>query len=102
MRQLAIYIPPISITRLPVLQGLSCFSGFYTFVDVPFELWEVILLCSEYLHCLLACLAKKGVCVFSCIYSGENTYGLLAKYVIVDVVPLFLCFKGDSNVPLEI
>ena len=26
----------------------------------------------------------------------------LAKCIIVEAVPLFLCFKGDSNVPLEI
>ena len=33
---LAIYIPPMSVIRLPFLPGLSCISGFYTFLGWPF------------------------------------------------------------------
>ena len=45
----------------------------------------------------------KRTYAFSPEYIQEKTHTpFLAKCVILEVVPLFLCFKGDSNVPLEI
>ena len=45
----------------------------------------------------------KLVNAFSPEYIQEKMHTpFLAKCIIVEVVPLFLCFKGDSNVPLEI
>ena len=45
----------------------------------------------------------KRAYVFSPKYIQEKRHTpFLAKCVIVEVMPLFLCFKGKSNVPLEI
>ena len=68
----------------------------------PFDLWEARLLCSADLPFQVAWLAKKGVCVFSWIYSGKMDTPFLAKCIIVDVLPLFMCCKCDSYLPPEI
>ena len=54
--------------------------------------------------CIARLLAwPKRAYAFSPEYIPEKTHTpFLDKCVIVEVVPLFLCFKGDSNVPLEI
>ena len=45
----------------------------------PFDRWEARLLCSADLPFHVAWLAKKGVCVFSWIYSGKNAYALFGQ-----------------------
>ena len=61
-----------------------------------------------YFFVVQICIARllawpKRAYAFSPEYILEKTYTpFLAKCVIVEVVPLLLCFKGDSNVPLEI
>ena len=64
----------------------------------PFDRWEARLLCSADLPFQVVWVAKKGVL----IYSGKTHTPFLAKGIIVEVLPLFLCFKGDSNLPPEI
>ena len=77
------------------------FLVFTLFQDGPFDGCKVRLLCSADLHCPLVWLAKKGVCVFP-EYIQEKTHTpFLANCIIVYVLPLFMCFKGDSNLPLE-
>ena len=47
-------------------------------------------------------LAKRAYAVFS-EYIQEKTHTpFLAKGIIVHVLPLFMCFNGDSNLPPEI
>ena len=45
----------------------------------PFDRWEARLLCSADLPFQVAWLAKKGVCVFSWIYSGKKAYALFGQ-----------------------
>ena len=100
---LAIYIPPISVARLPFLHGLSCISGFDTFFSMA--LWT-----DGKRDCFLAliCLSRllvwpKREYAFFPAYIQEKTHTpFLAKAIIVDVLPLFMCFKGDSYLPPEI
>ena len=99
---LAIYIPPISLTRLPFLPGLSCTSGFYTFLDGLWTdgKWDLFVV----LICLSGLLGwPKRAYAFFPEYIQEKTHTpFLAKCIIVDVLPLFMCSKGDSYLPPEI
>ena len=100
---LAIYIPPISVARLPCLHGLSCISGFYTFFSMALLTdgkrdFFVALIC---LSGLLGW--PKRAYAFFPEYIQEKTHTpFLAKGIIVNVLPLFMCFKGESNLPPEI
>ena len=99
----AIYIPPISVARLPFLHGLSCISGFDT-------LFSMALLTDGKGNFIVAliCLSRllgwpKRAYAFFPEYIQEKTHTpFLAKGFIVEVLLLFLCFKGDSNLPPEI
>ena len=100
---MAIYIPPISVARLPFLHGRSCISGFDTFFSMPLlppgkrDIFVALI-------CLPSLLGwPKGVYVFFPEYIQEKTHTpFLAKGIIDHVLPLFMCFQGDSNLPPEI
>ena len=100
---LAIYIPPLSVARLPFLHGLSCIFGSDTFFSMA--LWT-----DGKRDCFLAliCLSRllgwpKSAYAFFAAYIHEKTHTpFLANGIIVDVLPLFMGFKGDSNLPREI
>ena len=100
---LAIYIPPISVARLPFLHGLSCISGFDTFFRMALlpdgkRDFFVALICLS----RLLCWPKRAYAFFP-EYIQEKTHTpFLAKGITIDVLPLFMCFKGDSNLHLEI
>ena len=99
---LAIYILPISITRLPVLHILSYLSGFYTFFRWPFcpgGQWDFIVVQISFTGLLGW---PKRAYAFFPEYIQEKTHTpFLAKCIIVDVLPLFLCFQGNSSLPLQ-
>ena len=72
-------------------------------------LWMSILTGGKrYFFIVQICIARllawlKRAYAFFPEFIQEKTHTrFLAKCIIVEVVPLFLCFKGDSNVPLEI
>ena len=70
---LAIYIPSISVARLPLLHGQSCISGFDTFLQHgPFARWEARLLWSADLPFHVAWLAKRAYAFFP-EYTQEKT-----------------------------
>ena len=100
---LPIFIPPISVARLPFLLGLSCISGFDT-------LFSMALLTDgkRDFFVALICLSRllgwpDRAYAFVPVYIQEQTHTpFLAKCIIVEVLPLFLCFNGDSNLPPEI
>ena len=100
---LAIYIPPISVARLPFLHGRSCLSGFETFFSMALLIYG-----KRDFFVALICLSRlldwpKRAYVFFPEYIQEKTYTpFLAKGITVDVLPLFMCFKGDSKLPPEI
>ena len=100
---LAIYIPPISVARLPFLHGLSCISGFDTFFSMA-----LLTDGKRAFFVVLICLARlfgwpKRAYAFFPEYIQEKTHTpVLAKGLTVDVLPLFMGFKGDSNLPPEI
>ena len=79
----------------------SAFLVFTLFQEGIFDGSEVRLLCSGDLHCPLVGLSKKGVYVFFWIYSRKLHTPFLANCIIVKVLPLFMCFKGESNLSLE-
>ena len=98
-----IYISPISVARLPFLHGLSCISGFD-------PLFSMALLTDgkRDFFVALICLSRflgwpKRAYAFFPEYIQEKTHmHFLAKGIIYEVLPLFLCFKGDSKLPPEI
>ena len=100
---LALYIPPISVARLPFLHGLSCISGFDTLFSMALltdgkQDFFVALICLSRLHGL-----PKLAYAFFPEYIQEKTHTpFLDKDLTVHVLPLFMCFKGDSNLPPEI
>ena len=100
---LAIYIPPISVARLPFLHGRSCISGFDTFFHMALlpagkREFFVALICFS----SLLGWPKRAYTFFpECIQEKTHT-PFLAKGIIVHVLPLFMCFQGDSNLPPEI
>ena len=63
--------------------------------------------CRLTLFVVLICLAllfgwPKRAFAFFPEYIPEKTHPpFLASCIIVDVLPLFMCFKGDSNLPLD-
>ena len=63
------------ISPWPVLH----FWFWHFFQHGPFDRWEARLLCSADLPFQVAWLAKKGVCVFSWIYSGKKVYALFGQ-----------------------
>ena len=63
------------ISPWPVLH----FWFWHFFHHVPFDRWEARILCSADLPFQVAWLAKKGVFVFSWIYSGKNAYALFGQ-----------------------
>ena len=63
------------ISPWPVLH----FSFWHFFPQGPFARWEARLLWSADLPFQVAWFAKKGVCVFSWIYSGKNAYTLFGQ-----------------------
>ena len=100
---LAIYITPISVARLPFLHGLFCISGFDTFFrmallpDGKRDFFGALI-------CLyrLLCWRKRAYAFFP-EYIQEKTHTpFLAKGIMVHVLPLFMCFLCDSNLPPEI
>ena len=100
---LAIYIPPINIARLTFLHGLSCISGFDTFfrmallTDGKRGFFVVLISLSRLLGW------PERVYVFFPEYIQDIMHTpFLPKGITVDVLPLFMCFKGDLNVPPEI
>ena len=99
---LAIYSPPISVARLPCLHGLSCISGFYTFFSMALLTdgkrdFFVALICLSGLPGW-----PKGAYAFFPEYIQEKTHTpLLAKGIIVNALPLFMCFQGESSLPPE-
>ena len=100
---LPIFIPPISVARLSFLLGLSCISGFDT-------LFSMALLTDGKRNFFvgLICLSRllgwpKRAYAFFPEYIQEKTCTpFLAKGIIVEVLPLFLCFEGVSNLLPEI
>ena len=100
---LAIYIPPISVARLPFLHGRSCISG----LDTVFRMALLPAGKRDFFGALI-CLSRwlgwpKRAYVFFPEYIQEKTHKpFLAKGIIVQVLPLFMCFQGDSNLPPEI
>ena len=100
---LAIYIPPISVARLPFLHGLSCISGFDTFFSMALLTdgerdFFVALTC---LSRLLALPKRAYACFPEDIQENTHTPSL-GRGLIVEVLPIFMCFKGDSNLLPEI
>ena len=100
---LSIYIPPISVARLPFLHGLSCISGFDTFFSMallPDGKRDIFVA----LFCLSRLLGwPKRAYAFFPEYNQEKTHTpFLAKDITVDVLLLFMYFQGDSNLPPEI
>ena len=100
---LAIYIPPISVARLPFLHGRSCSSGLDTFFRMALlpagkrDFFGALIGLSRLLGC------PKRAYAFFPEYIQEKTHTpFLAKGIIVHVLPLFMCFPGDSNLPPEI
>ena len=85
-------------SQWPVLH----FWFLHFFQHGPFDRWEVRLLCSADLHFRVEWLAKK-VYFFFPEYIQEKTHTpFLSKCIIVDILPLFMCFKGELNLPPEI
>ena len=100
---LAIYIPPISVARLPFLHGLSGISGFDTFFRMALlpagkRDFFVALIC---LSRLLGW-PQRAYAFFPEYIQGKTHTPFMAKGIIVHVLPLFICFLGDSNLPPEI
>ena len=99
---LAIYIPPISVASLAFLHGLSCLSGF----DTVFSM-ALLTDGKRDFFVALICLSRllgwpKSTYAFFSEYIQEKTHkAFLARGLIVEVLPLFMCFKGDSNLPTE-
>ena len=100
---LAIYIPPISVARLPFLHGRSCIFGFDTFFHMA-----LLPDGERYFFVALICLSRllgwpKRAYAFYPEYIQEKTHTpFLAKGIIVHVLRLLMCFQGDSNLPPEI
>ena len=100
---LSIYIPPITVARLPFLHGLSCISRLDTF----FRMTLLPAGKGDFFGALI-CLSRllgwpKMAYAFFPEYIQEKTHRpFLAKGIIVHVLPLFMCFQGDSNLPPEI
>ena len=100
---LAIYIPPISEARLPFLHGRSCSSG----LDTLFCMALLPAGKRDFFGALI-CLSRmlgwpKRAYAFFPEYIQEKTHTpFLGKGITVDVLLLFMCFKGDSNLPPEI
>ena len=97
---LSIYIPPITVARLPFLHGLSCISRLDTFfrmARLPAGKRDLI----GVLICLSRLLGwPKRAYAFFPEYIQEKTHRpFLAKGITVHVLPLFMCFQGDSNLP---
>ena len=87
------------ISPWPVLH----FSFRHFFPHRSFARWEARLDCSAVI-CLSRLLGwPKRAYAFFPEYIQEKTHTpLLAKGIIVHVLLLFMCFQGDSNLPLEI
>ena len=67
-------------SKAPVSPWAVLHFWFWHFIQHgPFDRWEARLLCSADLPLQVAWLAKKGVCVFSWIYSGKNAYALFGQ-----------------------
>ena len=100
---LAIYIPPISVARLPFLHGRSCISGLDTFFRMA-----LLPAGKRDFFGALVCLSRllgwpKRAYAFFPGYIQEKTHTpFLAKGIIVHVLPLFMCFQDDSNLLPEI
>ena len=63
----------------------------------PFARWEARLLCSADLPFQVAWLHKKAYAFFP-EYIQEKTHTpFLTKGIVVHVLPIFMCFQGDSN-----
>ena len=79
----------------------AAFLLFPLFLDGPFDQCEVRLLCNvDFLALLFGWL--KSAFAFFPEYIQEKTHTpFLANCIIVDVLPLFMCFKGNFNLPLE-
>ena len=99
---LAIYIPPISVARLPFLHGRYCISGLDTFFRMALlpagkrDFFGVLICLSRWL------VWPKRAYAFFPEYIQEKTHTpFLAKGIIVHDLPLFMCFQGDSNLPLK-
>ena len=97
---LAIYNPPISVASLPFLHGRSCISALDTFFRMallPAGKPDVF----GALICLPRLLGwPKWAYAFFPEYIQETTHTpFLAKGIIFHVLPLFMCFQGDSNLP---
>ena len=100
---LAIFIPPISIASLPFLHGRSCISPFDTFFHMALLPARKRDFFGE-LICLSRLLGwPKSAYAFFPEYIQEKTHTVfLAKDIIVQVLPLFMCFQCDSNLPPQI
>ena len=100
---LAIYIPPISGERLPFLHDQSCISGFDTFFcmallpDGKRDFFGALICRSMWLGW-----PKRAHAFFPEYIQGKTHAPFLAKGIVVHVLPLFICFQGDSNLPPEI
>ena len=100
---LAIYIPPISVARLPFLHGRSCISGFDTFFcmallpDGKRDFFVALICLSRWLGW-----PKRAYAFFPVYIQGKTHTPLMANGIVVHVLPLFMCFQGDSNLPPEI
>ena len=99
----AIYIPPISVERLPFLHGLSCISGFDTLFSMALLIdgkrdFFVALICLS----RLLSWPKRAYAFFPEYIQEKMHTPFLAKGIIVHVLRLFLCFQGVSNLPPEI
>ena len=99
---LAIYIPPISVERLPFLHGRSCISGFDTFFrmallpDGKRDFFGALICLSRLLGW------PKRAYAFFPEYIQEKTHTpFLAKGIVVHDLPLFMCFEAYSNLPPE-
>ena len=63
---------------------------------------EVIHLCSVDLQCPPVLLAEKGVCPFLEYIQKKTHTPFLANCIVGDVQSLFMCFNGESFLPLQI
>ena len=88
---LAIYIPPISVARLPFLHGRSCISGLDTFFHM-----DLLPAGKRDFFGALICFSRllgwpKRAYAFIPEYIQEKTHTpFLAKGIIVHVLPLFM------------